>query len=295
MQFQVQHKRLPPWFKTRLTTNESFTTVRSLIRNNKLHTVCQSAACPNRNECWNAGTAAFMILGNVCTRSCGFCNVPKGIPQGLDRDEPGRVADAVAALRLNYAVVTSVTRDDLPDGGARIFADTIRKIREESPGCRVEVLIPDFNGSEKALRSVLKANPDVLNHNIETVPSLYPRVRPQADYRRSIELLKRAKSRGAVTKTGLMVGLGESLDEVRSVMTDLRGIGCDILTLGQYLRPGKGHLSVEKYCHPEEFDMLKEDAITMGFRHVVSGPLVRSSYHADKYGTANQHTREKRG
>ncbi len=276
-------KRLPPWFKVRLTTNERFAAVRDLVRDNGLHTVCRSAACPNRNECWNAGTATFMILGNVCSRGCRFCNVPQGAPSGPDHGEPGRVADAVAALHLSYAVVTSVTRDDLPDGGAGIFAETIRSIRGKSPGCRVEVLIPDFQGSFESLRTVLDAFPDVLNHNLETVPSLYPRVRPQADYERSRELLKQAKLCGAVTKSGLMLGLGESLSEVRVVMNDLRMTGCEILTLGQYLQPNKRALSVEKYYHPDEFAQLKNEALGLGFRQVVAGPLVRSSYHAGEY------------
>jgi lipoic acid synthetase len=225
-----------------------------------------------------------MILGNVCTRGCRFCNVPKGLPSGLDRDEPDRVADAVASLHLQYAVITSVTRDDLADGGASLFAETIKAIRARSPECRVEVLIPDFQGSETALRAVLDAKPDVLNHNLETVPSLYPLVRPQADYRRSLKLISRAGSFGFVTKTGLMLGLGEGTDEVLSVMNALRETGCSLLTLGQYLRPGKSHLRVEKYYHPDEFSRLREQALSLGFRHVAAGPLVRSSYHAEQYG-----------
>ena len=272
--------RLPPWFKVRLSTNERASHVRRLIRENNLHTVCKSAACPNQTECWNAGTATFMILGNVCTRGCRFCNVPKGTPSGLDADEPRRVAHAVAELDLSYAVVTSVTRDDLADGGSGIFAETIREIRKLSPECKVEVLIPDFQGSESALRSVLEASPDVLNHNIETVPSLYSRVRPQADYERSVALLSRAEAYGATTKSGLMLGLGESIDEVRSVMHDLRAAGCDMLTIGQYLQPGKIHLPVMKYYSPEEFKYLQQEALSRGFRRVASGPMVRSSYHA---------------
>jgi lipoic acid synthetase len=225
-----------------------------------------------------------MILGNLCTRRCRFCNVPKGVPEGLDRDEPNRVADAVAALKLKYAVVTSVTRDDLVDGGAEIFAETIRAIRAKSPECRVEILIPDFQGSEESLRTVLDAKPDILNHNLETVQSLYSRVRPQADYRRSLLLLSRAGADGAVTKTGLMLGLGEAREEILEVMGDLREVGCSILTLGQYLRPGKTHLPVEKYYHPDEFAELRDQALSLGFRHIVAGPLVRSSYHAEKYG-----------
>ena len=276
--------RLPPWFKIRLRAGGQLDTVRSLILTNKLHTVCQSAACPNQAECWNEGTATFMVLGNVCTRGCRFCNVPKGVPQGLDRDEPIRVADAVAALKLNYAVVTSVTRDDLVDGGAEIFAQTIHAIRSKSPECRIEVLIPDFQGSEQSLRIVLEAKPDILNHNLETVPSLYFRVRPQADYHRSLKLLSRAKASGFVTKTGLMLGLGEEREELLAIMRDLRDAGCSILTLGQYLQPSKAHLAVEKYYHPDEFTALRNQALALGFHHVVAGPLVRSSYHAGKYG-----------
>ncbi|MDA8422587.1 MAG: lipoyl synthase [Nitrospiraceae bacterium] len=275
--------RLPPWFKIRLTVNDRSMDIRSLVRTNKLHTVCQSAACPNQTECWNAGTATFLILGNVCTRGCRFCNVPKGMPKGIDPDEPNRVARAVEALGLKYAVITSVTRDDLPDGGASIFALTIDLIRVQAPGCRVEVLIPDFQGSEPALATVLQACPDVLNHNLETVPSRYSRVRPQADYHRSLELLARARALGAMTKSGLMLGFGESAEEIRSVFRDLRSAGCSILTLGQYLQPGKSHLPVEKYYHPEEFESIRNDAVQMGFKHVVAGPLVRSSYHAGKY------------
>jgi lipoic acid synthetase len=224
-----------------------------------------------------------MILGNVCTRQCRFCSVPKGTPQDADADEPVRVAEAVAALNLTYAVITSVTRDDLPDGGAALFADTIRAIRRKSPGCRVETLIPDFQGSRDSLHTVLDAAPDMLNHNIETVPSLYLRVRPQADYRRSLDLLRRARAAGAVTKSGLMLGLGESIEEVRAVMNDLRQTGCDTLTLGQYLQPSKQHLPVERYYHPGEFAVLKDEALALGFRTVASGPLIRSSYHAQEY------------
>jgi len=272
--------RLPPWFKIRLTTNERLAEVRRLVRSNRLHTVCDSAACPNQTECWNAGTATFMILGDVCTRGCGFCAVSKGVPEGLDLEEPDRVAAAVLALGLTYAVVTSVTRDDLPDGGASLFAKTIQAIRAKAPACRVEVLIPDFQGSDSSLRTVLDASPDVLNHNLETVPARYAQVRPRADYRRSLELLGKAGSYGAVTKTGLMLGLGEGMDEVRSVFKDLRGIGCGMLTLGQYLQPSRNHLPVEKYYHPDEFAAMRDLALAMGFHQVASGPLVRSSYRA---------------
>jgi lipoic acid synthetase len=287
MQARERSARLPPWFKTRLSANDQFTLVRNLIRINELHTVCQSAACPNRTECWNAGVATFMILGNICSRGCRFCNVPKGKPEGLDIEEPGRVAEAVAALRLKYVVITSVTRDDLEDGGANVFAETINAIRAKSPSCRVEVLIPDFQGSEASLRIVLDAGPNVLSHNIETVPSLYSSVRPQADYRQSLDVLRCAAKLGAVTKSGLMLGLGESLNEVLSVMGDLRNIGCSILTIGQYLQPSKQYLPVAKYYYPNEFAELRNQALAIGFSNVVAGPLVRSSYQAERYGTVN--------
>jgi lipoic acid synthetase len=283
MPVEKKRKRLPPWFKIRLTTGDGFKNVQKQIHSNKLHTVCQSAACPNQNECWNAGTATFMIMGDVCTRGCRFCNVPKGIPSGLDRDEPERVARAVAELNLKYGVITSVTRDDLPDGGAEFFASTIKAIRKTSPDCRVEVLIPDFQGSAESLKTVLHASPDVLNHNLETTPSLYSRVRPQALYKRSLELLSLARKFGAITKTGLILGLGEGRDEVISVLHDLSDIDCRILTLGQYLQPGRNHLPVEKYYSPDEFASLREEALSLGFKHIVAGPLVRSSYHANSY------------
>jgi lipoyl synthase len=281
MLVENKRKRLPPWFKIRLTTGDAFKSVQKLVHSNKLHTVCQSAACPNQNECWNAGTATFMILGNICTRGCRFCNVPKGVPTGLDRDEPERVARAVAELNLQYAVITSVTRDDLPDGGAEFFAATIKAIRKTAPNCRVEVLIPDFLGSAISLETVLNAAPDVLSHNLETTPSLYSRVRPQALYQRSLELLLQARRFGVTTKTGLMLGLGEGTVEVRSVMHDLRCVDCQILTLGQYLQPGRDHLPVEKYYSPDEFAALRAEAMSLGFKNIVAGPLVRSSYHAN--------------
>lgn len=276
----VHTRRLPPWFKISLGTNEQHGTVRRIIRQHDLHTVCQSAACPNRMECWNAGTATFLILGNLCTRNCGFCNVPKGNPQKTDLDEPFRVARSVAALALDYAVITSVTRDDLEDGGASIFASAVNAVRAGSPGCKVEVLIPDLQGSASALNVILTASPDVLAHNIETVPRLYPRVRAKADYHRSLELLRRAAGQGALTKSGIMVGLGEEADEVCAAMTDLRAAGCSILTIGQYLRPKKDHLAVERFYQPEEFARMKEYGLSLGFGAVIAGPLIRSSYQA---------------
>lgn len=280
---KLQH--LPPWFRVRLTKHPRLASVRQIIRNHALHTVCHSAACPNRTECWNAGTATFLILGDRCTRGCRFCNVRHATPDRPDRDEPNRVAEAVRALGLRYAVVTSVTRDDLPDGGASFFASTIRAIRDKAPGCRVEVLIPDFQGSSSSLDIVLDARPDVLGHNVETVPSHYPRVRPGADYHRSLELLRRAQAHGIPAKSGLMLGLGENADEVLMVMRDIRDRACSILTLGQYLQPRKTNLPVVKYYHPDEFEHYRKEALALGFLHVASGPLVRSSYHAERYGT----------
>jgi lipoic acid synthetase len=272
--------RHPRWLKVPLPAGKNFHDVRKLIKQHNLHTVCQSAHCPNIGECWGQRTATFMILGDVCTRNCRFCAVNSGAPQAVDRDEPLRVAEAVKKLSLRYAVITSVTRDDLPDGGAAIFADTIRAIRRAIPACQIEVLIPDFNGLKSALLTVIDASPHVLNHNIETVPSLYSTVRPEADYDRSIRVLKLAKQQGMLTKTGLMLGLGETNDEVLDVMRDLRNIDCDILTLGQYLQPTASHLVIDRYLTPAEFDQFKQAGEKMDFRHVEAGPLVRSSYHA---------------
>ena len=284
MATQRSPKRLPPWFKVPLSASAKFKKISSLVRDRGLHTVCQSAACPNRNECWNHGTATFLLLGNVCTRGCRFCNIPAGVPLPPDPHESQRVADAVAAMSLAYAVITSVTRDDIPDGGAGVFAETIHAIRGAVPGCRVEVLIPDFQGDAGALDRVLEASPDVLNHNIETVPSLCARVRPGADYRRSLGLLQQAKEHGLVVKSGMMLGLGERPDDVHLTMTHLRNAGCDILTLGQYLQPRKGLLPVERFYTPEEFLELEQLGREMGFRAVHAGPRVRSSYHAERYG-----------
>jgi lipoic acid synthetase len=281
----IERQPLPPWIRVRLHQGPDLARLRALFRDATLHTVCEEARCPNLWECWNRGTATFMILGDVCTRSCGFCAVKTGRPSEVDGAEPQRVADAVAAMHLRHVVVTSVNRDELPDGGAGIFADTIRAIRRVKPGCTVEVLIPDFQGSEPALMTVLAAQPDILNHNTETVPRLYTTVRPQARYDRSLALLRRAKAAGAATKTGLMVGLGETADELLAVLTDLRGVGCDVLTVGQYLQPTREHLPVVRYYDPREFDDLRERARSLGFAHVEAGPLVRSSYHADEQAT----------
>lgn len=278
--------RLPPWFRTSLTTARSFFRVRNSISAGGLHTVCESAACPNRNECWNAGTATFLILGDRCTRNCSFCNVPLGTPLPLDDREPERVAQVVASLGLSYAVVTSVTRDDLPDGGAGAFAVTLEAIRHLSPRCRTEVLVPDFQGHPSSLATVLDARPDVVNHNIETVPSLYASVRPGADYQRSLRLLATAREREFVTKSGIMLGLGESMDEVRSVLRELRQQGVDLLTIGQYLRPSRRRVPVKRYYQPLEFETLRCEALDMGFSMVIAGPRVRSSYRAAAFNTA---------
>jgi len=275
-------RKRPEWLKSRVPGGENYARLKAIIDSNRLHTVCQEARCPNAGECWNNGTATFMILGDVCTRSCGFCAVKTGKPTELDADEPARVARAVSLLGLRHAVITSVNRDELYDGGAQIFAETIRQVRASNPGIRIEVLIPDFRGEEFALDIVLDALPDILNHNMETVPRLYPIVRPQAKYERSLTLLNRARRRGFITKTGLMLGIGERIDEVVEVLKDLRREDCVILTLGQYLQPTKEHLPVDRFVHPEEFRKLKEIGLEMGFRHVESGPLVRSSYHAEQ-------------
>lgn len=273
----------PAWLKARMPGGEQYARLKGLMRSHRLHTVCEEARCPNMGECWNNGTATFMILGDVCTRSCGFCAVKTGRPTELDADEPRRVAETVKLMGIKHAVITSVNRDELYDGGAQIFAETIRQVRAVNPGVRVEVLIPDFQGEEFALNIVLDALPDILNHNLETVPRLYTGVRPQAKYPRSLQVLERAKRRGFLTKTGLMLGIGELTEEVIEVMNDLRTVNCDILTLGQYLQPTKDHLPVERFVHPDEFAMLKKVGLKMGFKHVESGPLVRSSYHAEQH------------
>jgi len=274
--------RKPAWLKRRLPTDETFNQVRELIETGKLHTVCQEAKCPNIWECYSHRTATFLIMGERCTRNCRFCSVTPGLPGPLDPQEPARVAEAVERMGLKYVVVTSVTRDDLPDGGAAHFAATIHEIRQRVPGAQIEVLIPDFLGDLSALETVLRARPDVLNHNIETVPRLYPRVRPQADYHRSLDLLQRAgkSTPGIPTKSGLMLGLGERPEEIQKTLQDLRTVGCRILTLGQYLQPSPEHLPVETYVLPDDFDNWRTVALGMGFSEVASAPFVRSSYHA---------------
>ncbi|HEY1646516.1 MAG TPA: lipoyl synthase [Terracidiphilus sp.] len=272
----------PEWLKTRAPMGENYHALKTLARSLGLHTVCESAHCPNIGECWHHKTATFMMLGNLCTRRCGFCAVPKGRPEPIDFDEPRRVAEAVAALGLQHAVITSVNRDDDLVGGARAFAMVIEEIRKQAPGCRVEVLIPDFQGNEEAIRIVVEAKPEVLNHNTESVPRLYRVVRSGARYERTLELLRSAKQLRpeGITKSGVMVGLGEETRELLEVFRDLAAVGCDILTIGQYLRPSRDHLPMTRLYTPQEFQELKSGALKMGFRHVESGPLVRSSYHA---------------
>ncbi len=274
----------PAWLKAPAPVGDNYRDLKQLVADLKLHTVCESAACPNIGDCWNRRTATFMILGNVCTRRCGFCAVQKGIPLEMDYDEPRRVAEAVSQMGLRFAVITSVNRDDQPDGGASIFAAVIRAIRERVPGCGVEVLVPDFQGSHAAMDIVLAARPDVLNHNTETVPRLYKQVRLGARFERSLDMLAYAKSQrpDIPTKSGLMLGLGETLDEVKDAMRQLRASHVDILTLGQYLRPSPKHLPILRYVPIEDFQMLQAYGESLGFRHVESGPLVRSSYHADE-------------
>ena len=285
MLFSITPKpQRPDWLRAPAPVGENYRQLKSLIDSLKLHTVCESAACPNVGECWNRRTATFMILGNVCTRRCGFCAVQKGAPLEVDYDEPRRVAEAVAAMGLRFAVITSVNRDDRPDGGAELFALTIRSIRARVPGCGVEVLVPDFQGSHTAMDLVLEASPDVLNHNTETVPRLYRQVRLGARYERSLDMLAYVKRRRPEipAKSGLMLGLGETLEEVHQVMRDLRESNVDILTLGQYLRPSLKHLPIIRYVSLEEFAELKRLGYDLGFKHVESGPLVRSSYHAEE-------------
>jgi lipoic acid synthetase len=275
-------RRHPEWIKVRAPHGAAFFETKRLVNELQLHTVCEEAHCPNVGECWGHQTATFMLLGAVCTRNCSFCAVAHGRPQAVDPDEPRRVAEGVARLGLRHVVVTSVDRDDLPDGGAGHFAATARQIKARMPSCTVEVLVPDFRPDPTAIDVVTDAPIEILNHNLETVPRLYRRVRPGAQYDGSLQLLRRAKQRRpeVLTKTGLMVGLGEARDELRSVLADIAAAGCDILTIGQYLRPSAGHLPVERYVPPDEFVALRDEARGLGFRHVEAGPLVRSSYHA---------------
>ncbi len=281
---QLTRGRRPPWLRVRIQESPAYRRIKRLMRAQSLHTVCEEAGCPNIGECWGRGTATFLLMGDICTRSCGFCKIKTGRPAPLDPGEPRRVAETVQAMGLRHAVLTSVNRDEQPDGGAWVFAETIRWIRKLVPGCTIEVLIPDFKGDWDALRIVMDARPEVLNHNVETVPRLYRTVRPQAKYERSLELLRRAKEMvpDGLTKSGVMVGLGEEWEELLQVMDDLRAQDVDILTIGQYLQPSRFHLPIVRYYTPAEFDELRQEAIVRGFRWVESGPLVRSSYHAEQ-------------
>ena len=275
--------KLPPWLKVSMPGSPRYLELKQLMRGHQLNTVCEEAHCPNIGECWGRGTATFMILGDICTRRCHYCAVTTGRPQGVDLMEPGRLAETVKKMELRYCVITSVNRDDLADGGAFIFAACINRIRKESPDCKVEILIPDFGGSRDALARVMDSGPDVLNHNIESTKRVFPRVRPKGDYWRSLDLLANAKELdpAAVTKSGIIVGMGETVAEVVETMRDLRSVDCDLLTIGQYLRPSAKHIAIDRFYHPTEFADLARIGEEMGFKHVASGPLVRSSYHAD--------------
>lgn len=287
-------KRKPDWLRVRLPAGSEYSRVKNLMRDHQLHTVCEEAMCPNIGECWSRGTATFLLMGDTCTRSCGFCHIKTGRPQTLDEGEPVRVAESVQVLALSHCVLTSVNRDELPNGGAHIFANTIREIRQRVPGCTIEVLIPDFKGSRPALQQVMDARPEILNHNTETVPRLYRTVRPQANYQQTLHVLSNAKELdpGTVTKTGIMVGLGETKEEVIQVMHDLREHGVDIFTIGQYLRPTPLHLPIYRYVHPDEFQAFHDIGMELGFKWVESGPLVRSSYHAEGQAEALVSTRQ---
>ena len=275
--------RRPDWLRVKLPTGEGYLRLKSLVDTYKLHTVCEEARCPNIGECWASGTATIMILGDTCTRSCGFCAVKTGRPTELDLAEPKRVGEMVKLMNLRHTVITSVNRDELHDGGASIWAETIREIRKQHPTTKIEVLIPDFQGDTEAMDTVFREHPDIMNHNTETVPRLYRIVRPQAKYQRTLDLLRRAKEQfNLVTKSGIMVGLGETPEEVLEVMNDLRAVQCDILSIGQYLQPTKAHLPIARYVPLEEFELYRRVGLEMGFRNVESGPLVRSSYHAEE-------------
>ena len=284
----LREERLPVWMKSKMPGGPNFLKLRTMIRDSALHTVCEEARCPNIGECWENLSATFMILGDICTWRCHYCAVTTGKPMAVNNAEPQRLADTVSRLNLRYCVITSVTRDDIADGGAGIFAECIREIHLQASHCKIEVLIPDFKGDDQALAKVLAANPDVLNHNIETVPRIFRMVRPKGSYERSILLLKHAREifPEIPTKSGIMVGLGETWDELRETMEDLREVGCELLTIGQYLRPTKVHFPLKKFYHPTEFDALKEMGENLGFRFVASGPLVRSSYKAEEQAIA---------
>ncbi|MSQ25086.1 MAG: lipoyl synthase [Dehalococcoidia bacterium] len=284
-QVTLVQRTLPPWFKVRFPGGPNYLRLKTLMREQRLHTICEEAHCPNIGECWEYGTATFLILGDICTRACAYCAVTRGRPYAIDEGEPARVAQSVKTLGLKHAVITSPNRDDLADGGAAVYAETICQVREQAPGCVIEVLIPDFMGDRAALGTVIEAGPDVLNHNIETAQRLFKRVRAKGDYARSIELLDAVKDMAPrmVTKSGIIVGMGETNAEVRETMADLREARVEVLTLGQYLRPSEKHIAIDRFVTPEEFASLKGDGLAMGFRHVESGPLVRSSYHAHEH------------
>jgi lipoic acid synthetase len=273
----------PDWLRVKLPTGQAYSEVRKIVSEHKLHTICESGNCPNMGECWGAGTATFMILGNICTRSCGFCSVATGRPKPIDPDEPRRVAESVKLMKVKHCVITSVDRDELKDGGSTIWAETILEIRRQSPETTLETLIPDFKGQWENLQRIIDVKPEIVSHNIETVRRLTRQVRIQAKYDRSLEVLKRLKEGGLKTKSGLMLGLGESTEEIIETMDDLRSVGVDILTLGQYLQPTPKHLPVLEFVHPDKFKSLKDIALGKGFKYVESGPLVRSSYHAEKH------------
>jgi len=279
----IPRERLPAWFKVDATTGPDYLDIKQTVDRLNLHTICEEARCPNRWECWNARTATFLILGDICTRRCHYCSVATGRPVPLDPEEPRRVAEAVRALGLRHAVITSVNRDELADGGASSFAETIRLTRQANPGCTIEVLIPDFEGNAQALEQVCRERPDILNHNIETVSRLFPALRPQGKYARSLELLKRAKRHGLRTKSGLIVGMGETMEEILQVLRDLRTVDCDVMTIGQYLQPTRAHLPVARFYAPDEFAGLQAEALALGFVHVEASPLTRSSYHAARH------------
>ena len=285
---RAPRERKPSWFKAKFPGGERFKMVSDLVTTNQLHTVCQEARCPNIGECYNSGTATFMILGDTCTRACGFCAINSGRPDPIDQLEPLRLAQAIDTLGIDYAVITSVNRDDTPDGGASIFAASIRAIRHRTPHVQVEVLIPDFEGNPDALAAVVEARPVVLNHNTETVPRLYARARPKGDYQRTLNLFRQVKQLDPTmpVKTGLMVGLGETIDELKQTFEDIREAGAELLTVGQYLRPTPKHLDIDRYYHPDEYAELKAHALALGFTHVEAGPLVRSSYHAGEQASA---------
>lgn len=280
---KVDLGRRPDWLKVRLPSGDNYREVLSMMRRSKLNTVCEEAKCPNLAECWNNRTATYMILGDTCTRTCGFCDVKSGRPTFLDWDEPNRVSDSVIELGLKHVVITSVNRDELQDGGAAIFSKTVELIREKNSECTVEILIPDFQGNENSFEIIMKNPPDILNHNLETVQRLYHAVRPQANYQRSLDLIKWFKNNGLKTKSGIMVGIGERKEEVLELMKDLKDHNCDIMTIGQYLQPTKNHLPVERYVTLDEFKLYREEGAKLGFTAVESGPLVRSSYHAEKH------------